>query len=749
MKICHRQHTPAKRRLRARPCGGGRGVAGHVLFLITALVPTSGVAGPVYWDYPQGIDFEELDLQGVALDHYGRLIPGLAVEVLLTGGPEIFWVAAPDGRDGLYAASGHGGQIWKLDTDGQSRLLVTLPEPEVFSLLPVGSDLFAGGGPNGLLYRCHSQSEAEVWVDLNESYIWAIARGDRNEIYLAAGSPATVYIVKERLQPQRLAVLPAANALDLAVTAEGQVLVATQGPGLIYQLDPSDPEKLVMLYETDQEEVRQFLSGSDDIWYALALSRQNGEEGGQGPRQENSELMTSEVGFTGKGRKESQVKSVLYRIGTDGVVTAHWSGESVLLSVAYTETWGWVGAGAQDEKSNRAALLMLEPPAGSRPVATWDAGDVLHLLPRRIKDGSEEIVACLAHPGQVLRLSNRPATAATAVSQPIDGGQPIHWGRLRWEGTLPEGAKLQWSVRGGARSLPDQTWNAWSETWSEQDHAVSLSPCRFLQWRVEFTGRKPGATVDAVTVSGYEPNGAPQIMQFELLSEGELTNGGMLSREENVTETFANGLKAEYSVTSKQSRRTSLLRAAPVRPLRTFTWLALDPNDDQLEFQLEYRRLDEQTWRSVGPASSELVGSWNTASVPDGKYVVRLTASDRPANGHAEALTCVRTTAPITVDHTPPEIRKFKVRRTESGFSLGFQAADAASPLAEAWFELPDGARERAAPIDGVCDSQEEHFALEVAYPRADVPAPAEPWRIRVEVADRLGNVTAEEGEAR
>ena len=82
--------------------------------------------------------------------------------------------------------------------------------------------------------------------------------------------------------------------------------------------------------------------------------------------------------------------------------------------------------------------------------------------------------------------------------------------------------------------------------------------------------------------------------------------------------------------------------------LRTFSWQADDPNGDALLFDVAYRALGDETWRPLRSGLSEPVFAWDTATVPSGRYQVRITASDAAANPHALALTTSRET-PSTV----------------------------------------------------------------------------------------------------
>jgi hypothetical protein len=349
----------------------------------------------------------------------------------------------------------------------------------------------------------------------------------------------------------------------------------------------------------------------------------------------------------------------------------------------------------------------------------------------------------------VFWLEERPAADATATAPPIDGGRPIRWGRLSWEGSLPEAPRAVFSVRGGPRAIPDDTWSDWSDGWSDVDQAIPLPPSRFLQWRVTFKGNDPRPALASVTVSGYEPNLPPQIERFEVLPPGELSADGRPGGMDGVTETFRNGLKVEYSVDSRQVRRPAPEDAAVARGVRTFAWRSFDPNGDRLAFTLHYQRVGEEAWSPLGQQTSESLRAWDTREVPDGVYVVRLKASDAVANSPDEALEAVRLSAPLRVDNSPPRVSGLRVRRDAGGISVAFTADDAASALAEAWLELPGGDERRLDPKDGICDSRREEFSAALPFPGADKPVGPPPWRVRLGVADRAGNVAFEEGEAK
>ena len=85
-------------------------------------------------------------------------------------------------------------------------------------------------------------------------------------------------------------------------------------------------------------------------------------------------------------------------------------------------------------------------------------------------------------------------------------------------------------------------------------------------------------------------------------------------------------------------------------------WLAEDDNGDTLEYKVEIRGVNETAWKLVRDKVRESYLSWDSTAYADGKYVLRVTASDAPSNPPDQALTGVRESDPFLIDNTPPEI---------------------------------------------------------------------------------------------
>ncbi len=728
-----------------------------VCLLLIGLVPTAGrAAGPVYWDWPTERQFSELELSGTALDQDGYLVAGLNARTIGPDGPEVFWQAVSDGHGGFYAATGHGGEVHHTDSKGQSRLVASLDATEVFSLLVLADgDLLAGCGPEGRVYRLTDAGESRIVGTVAGGYVWSMVQAASDGVvWLATGSPGAVY----RYDPAggQFAVsqeLPVENIMDVRVAVGGGVLAATQGPGLVYRIVPGQPLRL--LFEAPQDEARAFVEGPDGEVFLLAL--QTGDKAGSSGTGRTTgsqpESMPSLLAVLGAAEVPETAPAALYRLADDGRVSLWWSGKRELMTAAWSPRWGWLGAGEVSSDDGQAEVRRLSPPRGSQPLARWPGGDILNMM---VPDsGADQVLVCQTHPGMMSALAEHKGLPRVAVSTPLDGGQPVRWSRLNWTGSGGRG-HLKWSVRGGNRSEPDETWTAWSDSWSETDHALALPLCRYMQWRVEFPARgddETGWRVTAVSASAWQDNQPPVIVSFQQEFLQDVSLGGLVSGQENITQRFASGLQAEFSRSMAPDKWAGPDRGTLGRSVRVFTWQATDPNGDRLTYRLEYRRKGEGSWRPLPTSrpgvweTTETLSSWDTATVADGSYQLRLIASDGLDNPLALAGRTERLLGPLLVDNTPPAVTDFAVKATANGFAVHCRVSDQASVVAGARLRLPDGTFERLDPVDRVCDSRTEQFATEVAWPRPGILAGSQPWQVQLEVRDLAGNLQAVEAQ--
>jgi hypothetical protein len=140
------------------------------------------------------------------------------------------------------------------------------------------------------------------------------------------------------------------------------------------------------------------------------------------------------------------------------------------------------------------------------------------------------------------------------------------------------------------------------------------------------------------------------------------------------------------------------------------SWRASDPNGDPLKFRVEVRREDGGEWVEIGKDLDAAMFTWNTNSLPDGRYRLRVTASDAAANPIGEERTGEIASEPFGVDNTAPAIPEL----AGDGARIRGRAEDAASPVVRLEVAVDDGDWRAVAPEGGIGDSRSAAFAFTI-----------------------------------
>jgi hypothetical protein len=158
----------------------------------------------------------------------------------------------------------------------------------------------------------------------------------------------------------------------------------------------------------------------------------------------------------------------------------------------------------------------------------------------------------------------------------------------------------------------------------------------------------------------------------------------------------------------------SLGRRTYQKGLQTLVWHAEDENDDELAFDVLYRREGDATWKVLRKDLTEPILVWDTTTVPNGTYVVKIVASDAPSNSPAAALTGELESTAFDIDNTPPEIVVGPTRVENNRTILTFDVKDDQSPVQRVEYSQ-DGLQWRSVfPVDGIADAKTEHYVVTV-----------------------------------
>jgi len=333
------------------------------------------------------------------------------------------------------------------------------------------------------------------------------------------------------------------------------------------------------------------------------------------------------------------------------------------------------------------------------------------------KDSRGRLYYATANPGKLFRLAQDRALQGTYESEPRDAQTVATWGAINWRGTTPAGSRIEIHTRSGNTETPDDTWSPWSPSYTRHEGSPIVSPkARFLQWRVVLTGKGSSPVLTSVTAAYLQRNLRPQVRSITVHPPGIVFQKPFTSGEPELAgfdDQTTPERKLAAAISAQQgSGSPALGRRTYHKGLQTLVWKADDENDDELAYDVLYRREGDTTWAPLRRSLTDPILVWDTTTVPSGTYFVKVVASDSPSNPVSTALTGELESSAFEIDNTAPAILVQGVRTEGSRTIVTFEVKDDHSPIQRVEFSQ-DGQRWRGVfPKDGIADSKDERYEL-------------------------------------
>jgi hypothetical protein len=343
-----------------------------------------------------------------------------------------------------------------------------------------------------------------------------------------------------------------------------------------------------------------------------------------------------------------------------------------------------------------------------------------------------------ANPGKIHVLEPAAGARGTFVSKVKDTDTVSSWGQLRWEATAPSGAQVQVQTRSGNTASPDSTWSDWSPPYVRGGgEPIASERARFLQVKATLMGRDGASPIlDSIASAYLQRNLRPQIASITVHPPGEVFQKPLsISGETEILGLDAGPApeRAGSSSRGPMPPATSYSRKLYQRGIQTFSWKGEDPNGDNLVYEVSYRRMNDTRWRSLRKGLTDAVLAWDTTTVPNGRYVIRVTASDSPSNPETLALTSEKESDPFDVDNTPPTVSLILVPPA----TVRAIVKDDSSLVRKAEYSVDGGRWQEVHPVDGINDEMEETYEI----PVGNLGSPG-PHVLVVRGTDLLGNAS-------
>jgi hypothetical protein len=702
--------------------------------LLAAAAVSLHASSPKFFQAATQPEFLKGEVQNLSVDNRGQLALGPATELVYETPAPFLWSLLPAADGSLYVGTGNEGKVFRVDAQGKATTFFDATELEVHALATApNGGLYVGTSPNGKIYKVDRNGASTVFFDPGEKYIWALATDAQGNVYAATGEKGIVYKIAPDGKGAAFYRSKATHVTALTFDKAGNLLVGTESPGRVLRVGAD--AKAFLLLDTPFEEIRAFRFDDKGTLYVAAVSGRPGGGAPPAPADTGSApaaapsgtvaVVTTEVSAVAvadastSGASSGSVsrddkraaKGAVYRVAPDGLWDQLWqSSEDSPYDLVF-DAQGRVIIGT----GNKGKIYRLE---GDPPQPTLLARASAQQVTALYKDAKGQLYYATANPGKLYRLSSDLAPQGTYESEPRDAQVVSSWGVITWRGTFPTGTKTEISTRSGNTETPDETWSDWSAAYATPDGSAISSPkARYLQWRAVLSGRGQSPVLTSVTAAYLQRNLRPEVHSVTVQPPGivfqkPFSNGDPdLAGFENQTTPDRKLTNAAMSPPSA-SGSAALGRRTYQKGLQTLVWRADDENEDDLTYEVDYRREGETAWKALRRDLDEAIYVWDTTTVPNGTYFVKIVASDAPSNAAGTALTGELVSAAFEIDNTPPEILVRDTRIDGAKTIITFDVIDDHSHIQRVEYSEDGQEWKTVFPADGIADSRQEHYEV-------------------------------------
>ena len=694
-------------------------------------------------------DFDQGTLQHLSLSSDGRLAVAPQQKEVYDSSTAVLWAVARDSKGTIYTGGGSLGgsraKLFAIDPQGRGKLLAEMDGIAVQAIAIDRQDrVYAATSPDGKVYRIDpsskdSSSKAEVFYDPKTKYIWALAFAKNGDLYVATGDRGEIHRVTPAGVGSVFFHTEEAHARSMTIDAMDNLIVGTEPGGLIMRVTSGGATgQGFVLYQAPKREITAVAVGADGAIYAAAAGNRTANPVqaptavgapptpaapvpappgtvqivGPAPIPAALPILSSQAVAGG---------SEIYRIQSDGYPRRIWSHAQDLVYALAFDAQGTLLAGT----GNHGNLYRIDNEYSYTRLVNIEPTQITGLL--RIADGT--LYAITGNIGKVISIGPAAEASGTFESDVLDAGGFSYWGRISKEPETPAGTTFE--TRSGNVGRAQRNWSPWAPL---NQGRVASPPARFLQYRATLRGN---AELSDIGVAYQMKNVAPMVAQIELTPP----NYRFPAPTPGVTGAPSPTLiLPTMALTPKRTAPSPATAESLTTPALTFgkgqigaRWLAHDDNADTLQFKVEIRGVNETAWQLVRDKVREDYLSWDSTAYQDGKYVLRITASDAPSNPPDQALTASRESDSFLIDNTPPVITCCNGSGS-SGAPIEFHTKDALSDLSRAEYSVNGGDWIVVEPTTRLTDSTEHDYRVTLAS------RPAGEVTVAVRVEDEYGN---------
>ena len=715
------------------------------------------------WRQSSYDEFVKGTAHGVAVRSDGRLELAPKFTLLADADASYLWSLrlAPNGS--LYAAGGFPARVFRFDDSGKPSTVFQSTDLAAQAIaFDAQGTLFVATSPDGKVYRVSASGEKTVFFDPKTKYIWDLAFASDGTLYVATGDKGQIFAVTPDGKSTLFYASDEAHIRVLALDGQNRLLAGTEPSGRVLRItgrDGRSGEKKAaekdsakgsaegfVLYESAKREVTALAVAADGTIYAAAIGEKQ-RASGQAPTTviatpQGTTTFTNNGVISGAAAQAlftpfpNVISSSIYRIATDGAPEELWSSrEDVVYALGMAQD-GRLLAGT----GNNGAVLAIDQHGAYAQLAKAGSAQITGI----VRNGGGKTFICTANPGKVFSVGPEYEPEGTYESHSFDAQIFSQWGHVEWwspplENNAASGAKsakhagaaprLEFFVRSGNTEEPGAEWSRWFGPYAQTGSAVEAPPARYVQWKAVIHDGRPGDGIYWVSVAYLPRNIAPVIDGIALQDPGVRAQTTFVTAAGQLQSAALKMPPADNTngVIITQSNISPRFEQPPQgfvqKGYASVLWSAHDINDDDMRYAVYFRGENEHEWKLLKDKLDQKFYSWDTTTMPDGGYYLKIVASDAPSNPPAAALTAERESERFEVDNTPPVIENLEAtgdpaqaaNKSGNAVSVRFTARDSTTSIERAQYSVDGGEWILCAPVTHISDAPEEHYDFTIA----------------------------------
>ena len=681
------------------------------LTLFSFLFSTSYASEPSIWSINSRDEVIKGDAKGVSITHNGTIALAPKLSEIYNTNQSFVWSSAVDSSGNVFLGTGGDGKLFKVDSSGKGSLFHDSNELNV-SALAIGKDgsLFAGTSPDGKVYKISSNGNASVYFEPKEKYIWSLAVLNDGSLIVGTGENGKIYKVKTAgAKPESSLFFDTSEThiISLATDTKGNFYAGTDEDGLVLRFSPDG--KPFALLDSTLREIHEISVAKDGSVYVLALGESASTKT---PPTTPQKVENKTVSIPGKKGavpipappKKSlydlkSAKSAVYRILPNGGNDILWNSDKI---TGYSIAANPLGGGVLIGTSDKGRIYSVTNDARTTLLLQTDEEQVSTFQVR-----GNDIYATSSNQGKLFRFGQTNLDEGTYESPVLDAKTVASWGRIWWRSS--GSVKIQ--TRSGNTAKADETWSAWSNSFTNQRGAQITSPkAQFLQWRAVLSGNGGNASVSEVNVSFLSRNIPPEVLSIEVLP----TNVGLAPNPPVPVDPNIEALgldPADFGMVIPPAIPRKVFRSGA----KSLTWKAEDRNGDSLRFDLYYRDVNNSNFRLLRENLDKPFFTLDGLALADGRYVFKVVANDSPSNPAGEVLRGERISEPFNIDNTSPVVTLLGTPQNSGDLTrVVFEAQETASYIKKAEYTIDGSKWKTVYADDGISDGPKERYSLQL-----------------------------------